>query len=437
MIPELGWLRGVITGRFVLRASLYGAVAILLALLAAPAGEHLPWDTSRWVAHPSIRDFLEVIASSMLLVATFSLGTMVAAFSAAAQIASPRATKVLLDDPVSQNVISTLVGAFVFATIGLVGLSLGLYGANGRVLLLVATILVLVIVIITLFGWIDYLANLVRLGAVLNKVEAAAEASLCGPKGAPHLGARPAGPEPFGGHGIRCSGIGYVTSVDLAALDRIAARHGGRIRIQSMPGALVGRNTAVALASFHPSEEEANTLACAFAINAERDIEQDPRYGLIVLAEIAARALSPGVNDLGTAIGVISRLQRLLTLWVEQTNEPPEIRFPHVEAPPIRAEDLAEDAFGPLARDGAPIVEVGIRLQKALAALAGLGRPDLAAGALRQSERARALAQERLALESDRDAIDSLAAKVREEAGASPAGGEAPPSRPAPPLGSA
>jgi uncharacterized membrane protein len=39
--------------------------------------------------------------------------------------------------------------------------------------------------------------------------------------------------------------------------------------------------------------------ACA-AIGPERNIELDPAYGLIVLAEIAERALSPSVNDPGT-----------------------------------------------------------------------------------------------------------------------------------------
>lgn len=413
MIPELGWLRSVITGRFVLRASTYGAIAILLALLAAPLGARLPWQVSDWIDDTAVRDFLEVIASSMLLVATFSLGTMVAAYVAAGQIASPRVTRVLLEDPVSQNVISTFVGAFVFATIGLVGLSLELYGESGRVILLGATILVLITVIGTLFGWIDYLANLVRLGAVLNKVEAAAESAISGHNGAPHLGARPAGPEPFGGHGIRITGIGYITRIDLAELDRIAARHGGRIRIETLPGALVGRNTAVALASFHPTEAEAKALACAFTVHAERDIPQDPRFGLIVLSEVASRALSPGINDAGTAIGVISRLQRLLSLWAEADRQTTQILFPHVEAPAIAAADLCQDAFGPLARDSAAMVEVGIRLQKALRALASLGRPDLAEAALHQSERARSLALEKLTLEGDRADIARLASEVR------------------------
>lgn len=416
MIPQLGWIRGVVGGRFFLRAGFYGVAAILLALLAEPVATMLPVELSGWVEEPSIRDLLEVIASSMLVVATFSLATMVAAYAAAAQSATPWATKVMIDDPIAQSVIATYVGAFVFAAVGLVGLSLGLYDADGRVLLLVATAAVLFVVIVTLFGWIDYLTNLVRLGAVLNKVEAAAERALAGDEGAPFLGARPAPDDPPAGHAIRLGPVGYVTGIDMACLETVAARRGGAIRLVARPGRLAGHGAPVAFASFAPDAREARRIAEAFTVGAERTIEQDARYGLIVLAEVATRALSPGVNDPGTAIGVIGRLQRLLTLWAESVAAAPQVRFPHVEAPPIAADELCEDAFGPLARDGAAMVEVGVRLQKTLLALAGLGEPSLAAAALRQSERALAQARARLALESDRDEVARLAAAVADAA---------------------
>jgi uncharacterized membrane protein len=415
VIPELGWLRSVVTGRFFLRAGLYGLVAIGLALVAAPVGTLFPW-LGEWVDEPSIRDLLEVIAQTMLLVATFSLGTMVAAYTAAAQTASPRATKLLIDDPVSQNVISTFVGAFVFAIIGLVGLSLGVYGDDGRVVLLISTGVVVLIVIVTLFGWVDYLANLLRLGAVLNKVEAAAAGALAEAVRMPHLGARPPGPEPPGGHGIRVSGTGYLVAIDLGCLERIAAERGGRIRLACLPGALVSPSVPVAHAAFHPARADIEALARAFTVGAERSIEQDPRYGIVVLTEVASRALSSGVNDAGTAIGILSRHQRLLNLWAEGPREEPELSYPNLEAPSLDVADLCQDAFGPLARDGAGTVEVGIRLQKALVALAGLGHPDLGRAALVQSERALAQARRALVLESDREEIARLARRVQEAA---------------------
>ena len=68
----------------------------------------------------------------MLVVATFSLGTMVQAFAAAASSATPRAARVLIDDPFSQNVLATFLGAFVFAMVGLVALRLRLLQRRGQ-----------------------------------------------------------------------------------------------------------------------------------------------------------------------------------------------------------------------------------------------------------------------------------------------------------------
>src|SRR5690606_9376275 len=117
----------------------------------------------------------------------------------------------------------------------------------------------------------------------------------------------------------------------------------------------------------------------AFTIGAERDFEQDPRFGLCVLAEIASRALSPAVNDAGTAIDVIGRGVRLLTIWAQESGKtdaeenPP---CPRVRTPAFSASDMFEDIFAPIARDGADNPQVLVRLQKALGALARVGGQD-------------------------------------------------------------
>lgn len=402
-----------------MRSAVYGSIALAVALLTPPITNYLPVSLTSWVKPDSLKGLLEIVASSMLVVTTFSLGTMVAAYTAAANMATPRASKVLIDDPISQRVISTFIGAFVFSIVSLIALALGYYDQQGQTLLLFSTALVIAAVIVTLFGWVDYLSNLVRLGAVLNKVEAAVERALSARRAAPFMGARPADGMPPHGHAIRIEETGYVAAIDLAMLERVAAGRQGEIRLAILPGKLVGPQTDLFRSSFVPDAEEAPVLKGAVSLAAERSIEQDPRYGVIILAEIASRALSPGINDPGTAIGVISRLERLLTTWSAPLEAAPEIEFPHVVAPPpITADDLCQDGFGPLARDGAPVFEVGVRLQKTLAVLAGLGRADLAQAAANQSERALRTAEAELTLQSDRDNLADLAGRVRAAAAA-------------------
>jgi uncharacterized membrane protein len=78
------------------------------------------------------------------------------------------------------------------------------------------------------------------------------------------------------------------------------------------------------------------------------------------------------VNDPGTAIDVIHRHLGLLLTFSQQQNagEKAEILYRNLHSVPLSISDMFEDAFEPIARDGAGLLEVQIRLQKVLKILA-------------------------------------------------------------------
>jgi|GEM_PF-2436099 len=65
------------------------------------------------------------------------------------------------------------------------------------------------------------------------------------------------------------------------------------------------------------NDEDYKCVIDAFQIGRDRLFDDDPRFGLVVLSEIAARALSPAVNDHGTVIDVIGTIVRLFAKWQE------------------------------------------------------------------------------------------------------------------------
>jgi hypothetical protein len=83
-----------------------------------------------------------------------------------------------------------------------------------------------------------------------------------------------------------------------------------------------------------------------------------------------------------------------------------------VLVPGLATEDLFEDAFGPLLRDAAGHVEVGLRLQKTLAALAALAPAAFSPCAREYSRRALEHAAAALALEEDQARLAKVAAAV-------------------------
>ena len=142
---------------------------------------------------------------------------------------------------------------------------------------------------------------------------------------------------------------------------------------------------------------------------------QDVRFGLISLAETADRALSPGINDPGTAIVIMGRQLAVLTRWAEvsRKDRATKVRFDRVYVPPLTAQQLVRDCFIPIARDGAGAVEVGIRLQRTLAALVRLDRPDLTSAAVAMSDEALVLAEHALVAEAHKARVRAAAKEVQ------------------------
>ncbi|GAA1929750.1 DUF2254 domain-containing protein [Microbacterium aoyamense] len=350
------------------RSALFVVIAIGFALAAGFIGAVVPFRIVIDLGQNSVGSLLQIIATAMLTATTFSVTAMVTAYSSATTTATPRATQLLVEDPTSQNALSTFVGAFVFSMVGIIALSTGYYTEQGRTILFLGTLVVIAIVVITLLRWIAHLANFGRMSDVIDRVERAASESLIAYAASPTLGARRLETIPRSAEAVWADEVGYVVRVDVAALDRLAVRSHLHVYVNATPGRSADALHPLAYVVGRMDDESAASLRGAFRIAAHRDYEQDPRLGIIALSEIGSRALSPATNDPGTAVEVIAAFQRVFSAAL-RTERDDRVRFERVWIDPPRLETLAVDGFRPLARDGAAFVEVQIRMQKCLAGL--------------------------------------------------------------------
>ncbi|MBA8816952.1 putative membrane protein [Microbacterium halimionae] len=351
------------------RAALFTIIAIVYALIAGAVASFVPYSFAFDLGQGAVGSILQILATSMLAVTTFSLTTMVTAYSSASAIATPRATQLLVEDTTSQNVLSTFIGAFTFSLVGIIALSTSYYTDQGRAILFLGTLVVIVIIVVTLLRWIGHLSSFGRMADVIDRVESEACSTLASYAAKPALGANVLRGKPTGSFQIRAPRVGVVTHVQLSRIESVAADADVQVHIVASAGRMTDAATPLARVSGHLDEDAASAIANAFQIDAHRTYEQDPRLGVIALSEIGSRALSPSTNDPGTAIEVLGSLQRVFTAML--TEEPDdEVLYPHVWITPVALDDLLEDAFRPLARDGAGMIEVALRLQRVLAALA-------------------------------------------------------------------
>jgi uncharacterized membrane protein len=371
---RIGWLVRRVARKIWFRAALISAASVVVAAFAGIVARAVPYHFTGDIGQDAVGTLLEIIASSMLAVTTFSLTAMVSAYSSATQLATPRATQLLISDRMSQNALSTFLGAFIFAIVGIIGLQTRLYGGQGRVLLLIATILLVALVVVTLLRWIAHLAAFGRMSDVIDRVEDAARSAMVAFANNPHGGGRPAIPVPSGARPVLSDTIGYVTHIDFDRLAAQARLSGLVIYVAAIPGTLVhtGRPLLHVVGSTEDGQDR--RLAQAFMIERHRDFDHDPRLGLIALGEIAGRALAPATNDPGTAIEVLNAILRTL-------NELPAKEMvldgdlPPVYVPRPSVEDLVRAGFAPIIREGSGEEEIAIRTFKVLAAL-GEAFPD-------------------------------------------------------------
>lgn len=405
------------------RSALYCLAGIGIAVIAAVVGPYVHLGKAEWLGSDAVSHLLTIMAASMLTVATFSMSTMVTAFAAASSSTTPRAMQLLIEDNLAQRALSTFVGSFLFSVVGLVALSAGVYDASGRVLLFAATLLMIGAVVGTLLAWMDSLPKFGRMATTIDRVEAAAKTAMVSRAEQPYMGGMAAVEIPAGAQAVRADSVGFVRHVDVGELQELAEAGEFRVHLAALPGTFVDHNQPLAYVEGAADERTQKRIVKAFVVGGSRAYEEDPRFGLIVLTEIAIRALSPAINDPGTAIDVIGTVVRLLSLSVdtrlkaeqkgaEDGNSQGKTRCPRVHVPEIEPHEFVDDVFNPIARDGASFFEVAIKLQRALSTLQKLGDERLAAAAKRHAQQAMSRAEQAMTLASDfetlRQKVDAL-----------------------------
>lgn len=383
---KLAWLLYRHLRKIWVRVAGFALFALISAAASQFLGRLMPTEWAVQLGADAVDQVLNILATTLLAVTTFSLSVSVSAFASAAGSATPRATALLQEDHTTQNVLATFLGAFLFSLVGIVALNAGYYTDNGRLVLFAATILVIALVVIALIRWISHIINFGRMNDTLDRVERAAAEAISQRLEAPWLGGKPLQvPPPADALTVPSRKIGYVQHIDMEALSEVAKKHDLELWIEALPGSFVHpASNLLSAAGGSVEDVETRNLGAAFTIDRNRDFSQDPGFGLIVMAEIASRALSPAVNDPGTAVDVLGRLTRILAPW--RSNPKAPVNYPLINVPSVRAEDLLDVAFRPIARDGANMFEVQWRLQQALTALSQIDPVTFHDCAMRWSE---------------------------------------------------
>ncbi|MFE0274982.1 DUF2254 domain-containing protein [Streptomyces sp. NPDC058992] len=295
------------------------------------------------------RSVLAAIAGSMITVTALTFSLTVVTLQLASSQFSPRLLRTFTADRYVQATLALFLATFTFALTVLRTVRTGDDGQTGFVpqtSVTVAFVLTLASVL-ALVLFLSHLAREIRIESMMSSVLSAADRTIHRllPE-EPDLSGEPsargdsaaAPPEPPANALTLAAGAsGFLTSVDEAALLKAAVEADALVRIDRPPGSSLIAGTPVGAAWPRTGEpftrdtraRLAEEVPHAVRTGAERTDLQDVAFGLRQLTDIAAKALSPGINDPTTAVHALSHSSALLCELARRDLGPRLLRDEH------------------------------------------------------------------------------------------------------------
>ncbi|MEO5632740.1 DUF2254 domain-containing protein [Gaiella sp.] len=307
-----------------------GVVLGELMLVADARVDRLPSGLTATV--DSARAVLSVVASATLAFAGIAFSVSLLLISLSSSQYSPRIVHGLFRDPFNTRVMGIVVGTFTYCLVVLRAVRGPLEQSGERVVPNLAVLVALalgVVSVLAIIAFIDHAAHSMDVSKILRRATNESIVQVRGRWPAPGVTTYEldSSPPSGSGHVIRFEREGWVQHVDhealLGVLDvdatllldttagRFAIPHVPFARAWPLPG---GR------------EEFDRRVRAAVIVGETRTMQQDARFGVRQLVDVALKALSPGINDPTTAQDAMFHLGAVLA---EMLARPPLPRALH------------------------------------------------------------------------------------------------------------
>jgi uncharacterized membrane protein len=267
------------------------------------------------------RAVLSTIASSMITVAGVTFSITIVALTLASQQFGPRLLRNFLRDLGNQVVLGTFVSTYVYCLLVLRTVRgsddaefVPHLAVTGGVVLAMMSLGVLIF-------FIHHVATSIQASHIIANVAADLDAAIdrLFPNTIGEGAAAASVPSVWSntytdGRPLVATTSGYVQVIDGAGLLAVAHKHDVVVRLHARPGSFVRSRAVLATITATPGRAHPDYAPFhdVFIIGSDRTGSQDVTFFFDQLVELAVRALSPAINDPGTARLCIDRIEQAL-----------------------------------------------------------------------------------------------------------------------------
>lgn len=374
-----------------------GLGALMVWLDAGPAANL--FDNISWYQKSKpdgAREVLSTIAGSMITVAGVVFSITIVAISFAANQYGPRILTNFMGDFGNQVTLGTFVATFAYSIVVLRTIYAGDTNFVPQLAVLVALLLSLCSIAVLIY-FIHHVPESMHINTVTARIGRQLLKSIAeqfpahvedppidGDAEGRRLGraAESLFSVPSGTQAIRSDENGYLQMVDDEMLVSVACKHGLVFRMERIPGQFLYKGEPVVLASPGSlvTDRACSDARHSWSIGRKRTPEQDFLFLVDELVEIAARALSTGVNDPHTANTCVDWLTAAAAEMARRRQPSPfrldsggELR---IVLPRVDFRLQIERSFGQLRPYLANDINASTHALSALASLASICRSD-------------------------------------------------------------
>lgn len=294
--------------------AVYAATAVTLGMTLPRLETHYFPHLVSSISASAATSIYASIASGMIALTgiVFSLAFVMIQFSATAY--SPRIVWWMARDPVMSHGLGTFIATFLYAIAALAGVD---RNSSGRVPFL-SWWLVIVLLVASVGMFVALVQRIQRLQVnqmlifVGNHGREVVEATYpplgteIDDEGALDGSATPTQVVVYRGNPC------YLQVIHVDALVKLASASGGVIEMIASVGDTVVEFTRVLQVYGAEGNIDERKLLDAVELGDERTFDQDPKYAIRILVDIAIRALSAAINDPTTAVQSLDQIQDLL-----------------------------------------------------------------------------------------------------------------------------
>jgi uncharacterized membrane protein len=330
------------------------------------------------------RAMLSTIAGSVISVAGVTFSITIAALSLASSQYGPRLIAGFMRDRGNQFVLGTYTSTFLYCLLILRTIRGSESASFVPHLAIIVGLALAILSVGVLIYFIHHVSQTIRVSYVIHQVSQtlhrridALQSSAAQPAHAVDGGKWRDLPEDFGDRAvtIRSRRAGYVQVINDSRLVTLAVKHDLLIRVQSRPGDFVVDDGELlqVLGLAADDAKVRNQLIDTYLLGIRRTDSQDVISLVQQLVEVAARAISPGINDPFTAVTCIDWLTAAFSRLAAE-DIPSAYRYDdngtlRLVFEPATFEEFIDAAFDPLREYGRGMVEIVVRLLQSIEAI--------------------------------------------------------------------